>query len=66
MLRGLTSQDISVVEPLANLSGKMEVAIYVGVVVVYVISFFANCGGLHKDGKLQDMAVIGHLSVSTV
>ena len=62
----LTSQSISVVEPLASLSDKLEVAIYVGVVVMHVISLLLNCGGLHGDGELYEITVIGHLSVSTL
>ena len=62
----LTSQSISVVEPLASLSNKLEVAIYVGVVVMHVISLLLNCDGLHDDAELHDIAVIGHLSVSTI
>lgn len=58
------SQSISVVESLAANGSKLEVAIYVGVVVMNVISLLLYCGGLHDDGKLHDLPVIGHLSVS--
>ena len=31
---------------------------------MHVISFLLHCGGLSDDGKLHDLAVIKHLSVS--
>ena len=51
-------------ESLVAVGNKLEVAIYVGVVVMHVISFLLHCGGLSDDGKLRDLAVIKHLSVS--
>lgn len=53
-------------EPLASLSNKLEVAICMGVVVIHVISLLLNCGGLHDDGELYDITLIGHLSVSAL
>lgn len=57
-------QSISVVESLATVGNKLEVAIYVGVVVMHVVSLLLHCGGLHDNGQLHDLAIIGHLSVS--
>ena len=51
-------------ESLVAVGNKLEVAIYVGVVVMHVISFLLHCGGLSDDGNLHDLAVIKHLSVS--
>ena len=53
-------------ESLVSVGNKLEVAIYVGVVVMHVISFLLHCGGLTDDGKLYDLAVMRHLSVSTL
>ena len=51
-------------ECLATLGCKLEVAIYVGVVVMHVIFLLLHCGGLDETEQLQDLAVIVHLSVS--
>lgn len=53
-------------DSLVSAGNKLEVAIYVGVVVMHVISFLLHCGGLNDDGKLHDIAVVKHLSVSTL
>lgn len=53
-------------ESLVSVGSKLEVAIYVGVVVMHVISFLLHCGGLTDDGKLHDLPVMSHLSVSTI